>query len=86
VKKVLKKILGDPQAKLLKNFKKRVSAISDLEPKYKELSDSELKKQTIVFKERLSEGEKLDDILPDAFAAAREASRRVLGQRHLMSN
>ncbi len=48
----------------------------------KELSDEDLRKKTAEFKERLENGETLDDILPEAFAAVREASRRVLGMRH----
>ena len=53
-----------------------------LEEEYRALSDSELKNKTSLFKERLSAGETLDDILPEAFAAVREAADRVLGMRH----
>ena len=65
---------------------KRVQPICDkvlaLEDKYAQMSESELKNQTALFKERLANGETLDDILPDAFAACREASWRVLGMKH----
>jgi preprotein translocase subunit SecA len=81
MKKVIKRVLGDPQVKTLKRLKKRVKDINALEDKYKSLSDSKLKAQTDVLKERLKK-ESLDKILPDAFAVAREATRRVIGQRH----
>lgn len=82
MKKVLKKVLGDPQARAVKQLSKRVGEINRLEDKYKKLSDSQLKSQTAKLKERLSKGETLDSILPDAFAVVREAARRTLGQRH----
>ncbi len=59
-----------------------VKKINDLEPEMEKLSDKELQAKTPEFKERLSKGETLDDILPEAFATAREASKRVLGMRH----
>ena len=68
--------------KELKNFNKIVDKIDELEPKFKDMSDSELKNMTNVFKDRLTNGESLDDILPEAFAVVREASSRVLGMRH----
>jgi preprotein translocase subunit SecA len=81
MKKVIKRVLGDPQVKTLKRLKKRVKDINVLEDKYKKLSDSKLQAQTDELKKRL-EKESLDKILPDAFAVAREATRRVIGQRH----
>ena len=78
---VLKKILGDPQAKTVKRLRKRVESVNILSDKYKNLSDMELKSQTAKLKKRLSK-ESLDGILPDAFAVVREAATRVLGQRH----
>jgi preprotein translocase subunit SecA len=78
---VFKKVLGDPQAKTVKRLRKRVHVINDLADKYKNMSDKQLKDQTEVFKKRLKK-ESLDDILPDAFAAVREASTRTLKQRH----
>ena len=68
--------------KELKNFNKTVDKIDALEPKFKEMSDIELKNMTNVFRDRLNKGESLDDILPEAFAVVREASSRVLGMRH----
>lgn len=78
---VLKKILGDPQAKTVKRIRKRVNAINALGDKYKKLSDKELQAQTEVLKKRLKK-ESLDAILPDAYAIVREAATRMLGQRH----
>jgi preprotein translocase subunit SecA len=78
----LTKVFGDPQKRILKGLQKKVGAINDLTDKYKAMSKTELKKQTAVLKERLSKGETLDDLLPDAFALVRESSDRVLGMRH----
>ncbi|MGB4967692.1 MAG: preprotein translocase subunit SecA, partial [Candidatus Saccharimonadales bacterium] len=79
--RVLKRILGDPQAKTLKRLKKRVRAINDLAPKYEKMSDSALHQQTDVLRGKLKK-QSLDAILPDAFALVREAATRTLGQRH----
>ena len=73
---------GTEEYKLLKRFKKRVAEINALEPQYKGLSDADLKGKTQEFKSRLATGETLDDILPEAFALVREASRRTLNERH----
>jgi preprotein translocase subunit SecA len=81
VRKVLKKVLGDPQAKTLKRMRKRVKEVNALEPKYKKLSDAKLKAQSEELKKRLAK-ESLDKILPDAFAVVREAAWRTLKQRH----
>ena len=78
---IFKKILGDPQAKTVKRLRKRVKAVNVLADTYSKLSDKALKAQTEVFKKRLKK-ESLDAILPDAFAAVREAATRTLGQRH----
>ena len=81
--KVLSKVFGDPQKRIVKGLEKRVSGINALEEKYKKLKKAELAKQTEVLKKRLSNKKTtLDDILPDAFALVREASSRVLGMRH----
>lgn len=81
--KVLTKIFGDPQARLLKGLQKKVASINALSDKYKKLSKPELKKQTEVLKNRLhKKGTTLDNIMPDAFALVREASDRILGMRH----
>ena len=63
-------------------MRKRVKQINVLEPKYKKMTDAQLRKQTAVFKEQLAKGKILDDILPDVFAVVREAAWRSLGQRH----
>jgi preprotein translocase subunit SecA len=81
--KVLTKIFGDPQARILKGLQKKVAAINALSDKYKKLSKPELKKQTEILKNRLhKKGTTLDSIMPDAFALVREASERILGMRH----
>jgi len=78
---IFKKVLGDPQVRTVKRLKKRVREINALEPKYKKLSDKELKAQTDKLKKRLKK-ESLDKILPDVFALVREASARTIGMRH----
>jgi preprotein translocase subunit SecA len=78
---VFKKILGDPQAKTVKRLRKRVKEVNALTDKYKKMSTPDLQKQTDVLKKRLKK-ESLDKILPDAFAAIREAAERSLGMRH----
>jgi preprotein translocase subunit SecA len=78
---VFKKILGDPQAKTVKRLRKRVVTVNAKADKYKKMTDKELREQTDVLKKRLKK-ESLDAILPDAFAVAREAATRTLGQRH----
>jgi len=81
--KVLTKVFGDPQKKILKRLDKRVAAVNVLTEKYKKMSKTDLQKQTKVLKKRLAEKKTtLDDVLPDAFALVREASDRVLGMRH----
>ncbi|MBU3924421.1 preprotein translocase subunit SecA [Patescibacteria group bacterium] len=79
---ILSFIFGDANAKYLKNLEPIIKQINELEEGFKKLSPEELKAKTIEFKERLAKGEGLDDILPEAFAAVREASRRAIGQRH----
>ena len=81
VKKIIKRVLGDPQIKTVKRLKKRVQDINSLSDKYSKMTDSQLKKQTNFLKERLAK-ESLDQILPDAFALVKEAATRTLGQRH----
>lgn len=81
--KVLTKVFGDPQARILKGLQKKVVAINDLADKYKQLSTDELREQTAVLKKRLEDkGTTLDSILPEAFALVRESAERVLGMRH----
>jgi preprotein translocase subunit SecA len=79
---VLAKIIGDPNQRVLKRFQPQVEAINDLEPEYERLSDADLKALTAEFRRRLADGETLDDLLVEAFAAVREAAKRTLGQRH----
>jgi preprotein translocase subunit SecA len=80
--KLLKRILGDPQAATLKRMRKRLAEVNALSDEYKRLSDAKLSAKTAEFKQRLASGETLDAILPEAFAAVREAATRTLGQRH----
>ncbi len=82
MKKTVKRLLGDPQAKTLKRMRKRVVVINKLEPKYKKMSDKDLAAQTDILRKRLKGKDTLDTILPDAFAVVREASSRALGMRH----
>ncbi len=79
--RVLKRILGDPQAKTIKRLRKRVKIINELAPKYETMTDKQLREQTDKLRARLKK-ESLDGILPDAFALVREAATRTLGQRH----
>jgi preprotein translocase subunit SecA len=78
----LSKIWGDANERELKIMQPLVSAINDLEDEYEMLSDQQLRVETSTFRERLAEGETLDDILVEAFAAVREASKRTIGLRH----
>ena len=68
--------------KEVKRVQPLVKKINDLEPDIQKLSDKELRGKTDEFKKRLENGETLDDLLPEAFAVVREASKRVLGMRH----
>ncbi len=79
---LLTKLFGNYSEKEIKRIKPLQQRVLDLEEEYRALSDEELKNKTFEFKNRLSTGETLDDILPEAFAACREASDRVLGMRH----
>lgn len=78
---ILKKILGDSNEKEVKKLQKTVDIVNSLEPEMERLSDSELRNKTEEFKARLSGGETLDDILPEAFAVVREAARRTVKMR-----
>ena len=75
------KLFGTPSQREIKKIQPIVDKILELEPAYKELTESQLQAKTAEFKERLAQGETLDDILPEAFAAIREAAWRVLGMR-----
>lgn len=78
---LFEKIFGTPSAKELKKIEPIVDEVMSLEDKYKALSDEDLKNKTLEFKELLNGGKTLDDILPEAFAAIREADYRVLKMR-----
>ena len=80
--KLIQKLLGNNTEHELKKMWPIVRRINDLEPKLAGLSDASLQEKTFEFKNRLANGETLDDILPEAFAVVREASRRVTGMRH----
>ena len=82
LKNVIGKLLGSANDRIIKNYDKTVSLINDLEPKYHAMSDDELRAQTTSLRERLQNGEREKDILPDAFALVREASIRTIGLRH----
>jgi preprotein translocase subunit SecA len=79
---LVRKLMGSANDRLVKSYDKIVSIINDLEPRYHAMSDDELRAQTAVFREKLANGAKESDILPDAFAVVREAGIRVLGMRH----
>src|SRR5260221_1082650 len=80
---ILKKVVGDPHERDVKQHRETIERINALEPEFQKLSDAELRAKTDEFKKRLADGdEDLDDILPEAFAAVREASVRTTGMRH----
>ena len=78
----LEKVFGSYSDKEIKKIKPIVAKINSLEPEMEALSDDELRAKTDEFKARIADGATLDDILPEAFAVVREASKRVLGMRH----
>jgi preprotein translocase subunit SecA len=80
--KFLSKIVGSKNDREMKHLQPLVEAVNVLEPSMEAKSDAELAALTLAFKERLAAGETLDDLLPEAFAAVREAGRRTIGQRH----
>ncbi|MCI5792097.1 MAG: preprotein translocase subunit SecA [Lachnospiraceae bacterium] len=79
---IAEKLFGTHSERELKRINPIVDKIEALDPVMTAMTDDELKNQTVVFKERLANGETLDDILPEAFATVREASKRVLGMKH----
>lgn len=76
------KLFGSSNERQLKKYWRMVEPINVLEPRFAGMSDSELKAQTNLFRQRLEKGEHLDALLPEAFATVREAAKRTLGQRH----
>lgn len=77
-----KSIFGSSNDRYVKSLGKTVERIASFEPAISAMSDEELTAQTVRFRERLAQGETLDDLLPEAFATVREAAKRTLGQRH----
>src|SRR5687768_11984005 len=79
---IAKAVFGSANDRYVKSLDKIVAHINALEPQLESFSDAELQAQTAKFREQLAGGKALDDILPEAFATVREASKRVLGMRH----
>src|SRR5579862_1715229 len=79
---ILTKVLGDSSEREIKRIQPLVREINRLEPDVQARSDDELRELTTQFRDRLGNGETLDDLLPEAYAAVREAARRTIGQRH----
>jgi preprotein translocase subunit SecA len=77
-----KSVFGSSNDRYVKSLGKIVDRIASFEPAISAMSDEELTAQTAKFRERLAQGETLDDLLPEAFATVREAAKRTLGQRH----
>ena len=81
MKQLLTKVFGDGNSRQLKKLEKVADQIEELEPQMQQLSDYALQEKTDEFKKRYQDGESLDDLLPEAYAVVREASKRVLGSR-----
>jgi preprotein translocase subunit SecA len=79
---IARTVFGTANDRSLKAYQRRVAQINTLEPAMEALSDEALRAKTVEFREKLAAGATLDDILPEAFAVVREASKRTLGQRH----
>lgn len=82
IARILAKIIGTANERALRNLQAIVQTINSFEPSIKQLSDQELAYKTVEFRQQLSQGKTLDDILPEAFAVVREAAFRTIGQRH----
>ncbi|KKC99911.1 MULTISPECIES: preprotein translocase subunit SecA [Photobacterium] len=80
--KLLTKVIGSRNDRTIRRLRKIVDEINKLEPQFESLQDEELKAKTAEFRQRLEQGESLDQLLPEAFATVREASKRVFGMRH----
>ena len=78
----LTKIFGSRNDRMIKSYRKTVTRINALEPQFEQLTDEQLQAKTAEFKNRLAQGATLDDLLPEAFATVREASKRVMKMRH----
>lgn len=79
---LLTRIVGSSNDRTLKKLRKIVKQINAMEPQFEALSDAELKAKTVEFRARIEQGEELEQLLPEAFATVREASKRVFGMRH----
>ena len=79
---LLTRIVGSSNDRTLKKLRKIVKQINAMEPQFEALSDAELKAKTVEFRTRIEQGEELEQLLPEAFATVREASKRVFGMRH----
>ena len=79
---LLTRIVGSSNDRTLKKLRKIVKQINAMEPTFESLSDADLKAKTVEFRTRLEKGETLEQLLPEAFATVREASKRVFGMRH----
>src|SRR3954466_14094990 len=77
-----KTIFGSSNDRYVRSLRKIVERINGFEPTISAMNDEDLANQTILFRERLAEGEELDDLLPEAFATVPDDARRTLGQRH----
>lgn len=82
ISKILTKIIGSRNQRTIKQLRRIVRQINEMEPNFEALTDQQLQAKTVEFRSRLEEGEKLDALLPEAFATVREASKRVFGMRH----
>ena len=80
--RILAKIFGSKNDRMIKQYRRTVRVINELEATIEPLADSELAAKTVEFRERLAQGATVDELLPEAFAVVREAARRVLGERH----
>lgn len=80
--KLFTKLIGSRNDRYLKKLQKQVQQVNALEPQFEALSDEQLKQKTVEFRQRIADGVSLDELLPEAFATVREASKRVFGMRH----
>ena len=80
--KLLTKVFGSSNDRTLRRMRKVVEQINKMEPDFEKLTDEQLKAKTVEFRARLEKGEVLENLIPEAFATVREASKRVFGMRH----
>jgi preprotein translocase subunit SecA len=81
-KKIVSSIVGDPNKKIINNLRPLVTAVSEFEPELKQLPDDAFRERTAALKDRVAAGTEIDEVLPEAYALVREASRRAIGLRH----